>query len=73
MVRRVILGVGVQHVAKEVVLFGIIIDVKDGVVEGLGINGCMDGGAVPIGNWLGGEFLLRIGDGGDLGGGCCGG
>ncbi len=50
-----------------------VVDVDDGVGEGLGIDGCTDDGAVPIRDWLGGGFLLRCGDGGDLSGGCCGG
>jgi hypothetical protein len=40
--------------------------------QGLGVDRCTDGGAVSVGDWLGGGFSLRIGDGGDLGG-CCGG
>jgi hypothetical protein len=44
-----------------------------GVGEGLGIDGYADGSAIPIGDWLGGGFSLRSGDGGDLSGGCCGG
>ncbi len=71
--RGIIFGIRVWHIAEVVILGGVVVDVDDGVGKGLGIDGCADGGTVPIGEWLGGGFLLRSRDGGDLNGGCCGG
>ncbi len=70
-VQRIFLGVGVRHVAEVVVSLLVVDFVIAGVLEGRCVDGLTDGGAVSMEYRLGGGFLLRGGNGGDLGG-CCG-
>ncbi len=70
--QQAIFGVGVRELPEEVVLLLVYDFVIVRVLQGHCVDGCVDGGAVSIGDWIGGGFLLRSRDGSDLGR-CCGG
>ena len=69
---REILGIGIRHIAEEIALLGIIVDVNSGVVRE---DRCIDrgtgvGDAQVAGNKLRRGLSRRGGDGGDLRRGC---